>query len=145
MDSQENTLQQGNLESKEQVDNANNATSQQSQPVNATTETKATDSEKTGENESSNNQMTEQPMRIYQTKAEILDRLKEIVANDEYPQKKELDHLKTIFYKLHIAECDAQQKEYINNGGNPATYQVLPDDQEEAFKAEMGVIKEKKS
>lgn len=145
MDSQENTLQQGNLESKEQVDNANNATSQQSQPVNATTETKATDSEKTGENESSNNQMTEQPMRIYQTKAEILDRLKEIVANDEYPQKKELDHLKTIFYKLHIAECDAQQKEYINNGGNPATYQVLPDDQEEAFKAEMGVIKEKRA
>ena len=39
-----------------------------------------------------------------------------------------MEHLKTVFYKLHFAEREAQQKEYLNNGGDPEKYQVLPDE-----------------
>ena len=80
----------------------------------------------------------------YQTKKEVLERVREIAQSDEAPQKEEVDYLKTVFYKLHIAEREARLKEYIDGGGDPEAYQILPDQDEEAFKAEMGVIKEKR-
>ena len=70
--------------------------------------------------------------------------MREIAQSEEAPQKEEVDYLKTVFYKLHIAEREARLKEYIDNGGDPEAYQILPDQEEEAFKAEMGVIKEKR-
>lgn len=83
--------------------------------------------------------------KVYKTKQEVVDRLKEIVASDEAPAKEEIDLLKTVFYKLHIAEREARLKEYINGGGNPEAYQVLPDETEETFKAQMAVIREKRA
>ena len=80
----------------------------------------------------------------YQTKKEVLERIREIAHGDEAPQKEEVDYLKTAFYKLHIAEREARLKEYIDAGGDPEQYQITPDELEEAFKAEMGVIKEKR-
>ena len=80
----------------------------------------------------------------YQTKKEVLERVREIAQSDKAPQKDEVDYLKTVFYKLHIAEREARLKEYIDGGGDPETYQILPDQDEEAFKAEMGIIKEKR-
>ena len=80
----------------------------------------------------------------YQTKKEVLERVREIAHGDEAPQKEEVDYLKTAFYKLHIAEREARLKEYIDAGGAPEQYQITPDELEEAFKAEMGVIKEKR-
>ena len=71
--------------------------------------------------------------------------MKEIAHGDENPVKEEIDHLKTLFYKLHIAERDAKQKEYLDAGGDPEKYVALPDDDEESFKAEMGIIKEKRA
>ena len=81
----------------------------------------------------------------YKSKAEIIERLKEIVGNEEKPTKDELDHLKTSFYKLHIAEREAQQKAYLEAGGDPKKYVLTPDEDEEVFKAEMGVIKERRA
>ena len=87
----------------------------------------------------------EQPERkVYQSKREVLERVREIAHSDEAPQKEEVDYLKTIFYKLHIAERESRLKEYIDGGGDPEQYQIQPDDLEEAFKAEMGIIKEKR-
>lgn len=80
----------------------------------------------------------------YTTKKEVLERLKEIAHSGETPEKAEVELLKTVFYKLHFAEREAQQKAYIENGGDPNGYQVLPDEDEEAFKAEMGIVKEKR-
>ena len=82
--------------------------------------------------------------RQYQTKKEVLERVREIAHGDEAPQKEEVDYLKTAFYKLHIAEREAQLKEYIEGGGDPEQYQIRPDEQEEAFKAEMSIIREKR-
>lgn len=83
--------------------------------------------------------------KVYKTKQEVVERLKEIAASDEAPVKDEIDILKTVFYKLHIAEREARLKEYIDGGGNPETYQVVPDQDEETFKAQMAVIREKRA
>ena len=80
----------------------------------------------------------------YDTKKEVLERVREIAHSDEAPQKDEVDYLKTVFYKLHIAEREAALKEYLDGGGDPEQYQITPDSEEEAFKAEMGIIKEKR-
>ena len=82
--------------------------------------------------------------KVYQSKKEVLDRIKEIAHGEEVPQKDEVDYLKTVFYKLHIAEREAKLKEYLEAGGDPETYQVTPDEDEEVFKAEMGVVKERR-
>lgn len=174
MDSQESTPKQGNLESEKQVvgtentvEPANSETSEEEkktnvEPQQATVE-EAEPQEDKGEQEpvsEPTEEQTEQPEatkqeeetpkeeeapKIYATKQEVLDRLKEIANSDEYPQKSELDLLKTTFYKLHLAEREAQQKEYLDNGGDPERYQVIPDKLEECLKAEMAIIKEKRA
>lgn len=83
--------------------------------------------------------------KAYATKQEVLERVKEIAHSNENPNKEELDLLKTTFYKIHLAERDAQMKEYLAKGGAPEKYILLPDDTEEAFKAEMQLIKEKRA
>ena len=89
-------------------------------------------------------QEEQQERRQYASKQEVLDRVKEIAHGEEAPQKDEVDYLKTAFYKLHIAEREAKLREYIDGGGDPETYQITPDEAEEAFKAEMGIIKERR-
>ena len=90
------------------------------------------------------NAKEEAPRKVYETKKEVLDRVKELAHGEEAPQKDEVEYLKTAFYKLHIAAREAQLKEYINAGGDPEAYQITPDQDEEVFKAEMGVIKERR-
>lgn len=87
---------------------------------------------------------TEEEKKIYTSKKEVIERLKDIVASDEVPQKQEVELLKSVFYRLHFAEREEQQKAFLENGGTPETYQVLPDEDEEVFKAEMSVIREKR-
>ena len=89
--------------------------------------------------------MEEPAKKAYATKQEVLERVKEIARSAEAPNKEELDHLKTTLYKLHLAERDAQTKEYLEKGGDPEKFVLLPDDTEEAFKAEMQIIKEKRA
>ena len=101
----------------------------------AAEEEPATDEEKPAE---------EAQAKTYESKADVLDRLKEIVSEGETPRKDELDMLKTIFYKFHIAEREAKLKEYLDAGGDPEKYQVTPDEDENVFKAEMAVIKERR-
>lgn len=117
MDSQENILEQGNQEVKV---------------------------EETAVETTENNASLAEERKVYTTKKEVLDRVKEIAHGEEAPQKEEVEYLKTAFYKLHISEREAQLKEYIDGGGDPETYQITPDEDEEVFKAEMGVIKERR-
>ena len=90
------------------------------------------------------NAQEETPRKVYETKKEVLDRVKEIAHGEEVPQKDEVEYLKAAFYKLHIAEREAQLKTYLDAGGDPEAYQITPDEDEEVFKAEMGVIKERR-
>ena len=127
MDSQDKALEQGKLE---EVGNMAEAVENAESQVETTTE--------------ANNTTEETPKPAYSSKKEVLARLKEIAHGEETPEKNEVEQLKTIFYKLHFAEREAQQKAYIDNGGDPEKYQVMPDEDEEAFKAEMTIVKERR-
>ena len=83
--------------------------------------------------------------KSYTTKGEVIDRIKELAHGDENPTKEEVDYLKTMFYKLHFAQREAEQKAYLDAGGDPEKYVVTPDEDEETFKAEMGLVKEKRT
>ena len=155
MDSQENVLEQAKEEvkkSEEVVENVVENTEDNVSQVENQVEEKA---------EEVSEATTEQPLnvsepaeanaeedltkKVYTSKEGILARVREIAHDEEAPSKEEIDHLKTVFYKIHVAEREAQMKEYLNAGGDPEKYQVTPDDLEEAFKAEMNIIKEKRA
>ena len=122
MDSQENTLELGTNE----------------EVVNEEVVSQAVETEPQVENE-------EQARVVYETKEDVLRRLQDIAHSDETPQKEEVEYLKASFYKLHIAEREAKLKAYLDAGGDPEQYQYTPDPVEESFKAEMGIIKEKRA
>ena len=122
MDSQENTLELGTNE----------------EVVNEEVASQAVETEPQVENE-------EQARVVYETKEDVLHRLQDIAHSDETPQKEEVEYLKASFYKLHIAEREAKLKAYLDAGGDPEQYQYTLDPVEESFKAEMGIIKEKRA
>lgn len=139
MDSQENVLLNGVNENEKGMEQS---VAQVKQDENAA-ESQAGETEAVCADE---NATEETPsLQTYKTKKEVLARLKEIVANKEFSNKEEIDHLKTSFYKLHIAEREARLKEYLNAGGDPDKYQIVPDEDETVFKAEMAVIRENRT
>ena len=139
MDSQEKALEMGAQEElQNQEAEAPVEKTVVEEPVVATEEEAVAETEQPAAEE-------EQPERkVYNSKKEILERIKEIAHGDEPLQKEEVDYLKTVFYKLHIAEREEQFKAFTEAGNDPATYQIMPDPEEEAFKAEMGIIREKR-
>jgi len=134
MDSQENILETGiNEEQVNQAAAAPEVVETQEAPVAA----EATEVAEAPE-------ASEAYRKVYETKKEVLERVKEIAHGEDAPLKDEVDYLKTTFYKLHIAEREARLREYIDGGGDPEQYQIVPDEDEEVFKAEMGIIKERR-
>ncbi|MCI7597162.1 MAG: DUF349 domain-containing protein [Prevotella sp.] len=167
MDSQENALNQGTLDEQKPVNDASetqttetantteaNATEEVKSAPEAQTDSAAADNATPQQDNAGDNAPVEEDegpkdgdlaQKVYKTKKEVLERARQIAQEVDNPDKDEVDHLKTMFYKLHIAEREKQQKEYLDNGGDPDKYQVLPDEDEEAFKAEMTIIKEKRA
>ena len=143
MDSQENALNQGTEEAKLSEEVARPAAAEEAGAQNGQADTAEESQDQPVETQPEDGK--ENPAaKAYGSKKEIIERLKEIAGSDETPEKAEVDHLKTAFYKLHFAEREAQQKAYLDDGGDPEKFQVLPDEDEETFKAEMTIIKEKR-
>ena len=88
---------------------------------------------------------SQETLKVYTTKQEVIERIKELAHAEEMPQKEEMEQLKTVFYKLHFAQREAEMKAYLDAGGDPEKYQITPDEDEEVFKAEMGVVKERRA
>ena len=170
MDSQEKALNQGNVEEQKalkaaaeveneqteasvakEVDKAESKADEQeaAEALEIEAKSEAEDSKATAEETQEEIEASESPQKqekkIYASKQEVLDRVKELAENDDTPDKDEVDHLKASFYRFHIAERDEKEKQYLANGGDPEKYQILPDDNEEAFKANMQLIKEKRA
>ncbi len=156
MDSQENVLnQEAQLEENKVVENpvenaepaeVAEATAETvaEEPVIAETEAEpAAEAEEAAEPTAEQEQQAEE-RKTYATKQEVIARLQELAHGEENPTKDEVDYLKTTFYKLHFAQREAEQKAYLEAGGDPEKYVVAPDMDEETFKAEMGVVKEKR-
>ena len=131
MDSQEKDLETGKIEEVNKVE----------EPLTAAIEPEETSEEETP----ADNEAPEVERRVYASKKEIVERIKEIAHGEENPDKDEVDYLKTVFYKMHIAEREAAYKAFVESGADPTTFQILPDEDEEVFKAEMGIVKERRA
>lgn len=138
MDSQENVLTQENQEEKNVEATVVNEVNAQPEEENAVAETECVQ-EETPEADAKNDEKT------YKTKKDVVERITEIAQSEDNPQKEEVEYLKTTFYKLHQAEREANLKAYLEAGGEAEKYQVVPDEDEEKFKAELSIIKEKRA
>ena len=142
MDSQEKALEMGNQEEVNKVEEnvgqqqepSAAAEAPQAEPAEAQAEASLTD----GAQGAQDGQAAPAYKRHYADKNDVLGRVKELAHGEEVPAKDEVDYLKTVFYKLLIAEREANLKSYIDGGGDPESFRITPDEAEEAFKAEMG-------
>lgn len=137
MDSQENALEMGKTEDVKNVVEAAETVAE------TTTDTAAAQVE--NDSETTEASAEETFRKNYTTRKEVLERVREIAHGEEEPRKDEIELLKTAFYKMLTAEREAAQKAYIDGGGDPESYQVVPDADEETFKAEMSIVKEKRT
>lgn len=80
-----------------------------------------------------------------ETKQEVIERLRELSHGDKSPEKEEIDLLKKIYYRLRHEEVAAKHEAFINAGGKEEEFQPNPDADEERFKAELSLIKEKRA
>lgn len=113
------------------------------EPTETAAESTETTSESTEDAPQAENSTT--TFAAYATKAEVVNRLKEIANNDEEVTRQELDSLKSCFYRIHHQAADAAFKKFIEEGGNAEEYTPEPNIEENQFKEYMAVIREKRA
>ena len=82
---------------------------------------------------------------VYETKEQVVDRLREIQAEDNGGDRSELDLLKQAFYKLHRAAQMAARNTFIEQGGAPEDWRAEVDVAEENFRAIMASIRQRRA
>lgn len=140
MDLQKNSQEQG-FDATE-----NNESQVISSNANSGNETSATSSDATIQTEE--NVLDDQSNtsnKQYTTKQEIIDKIKTLASSETVPSREEIESLKSTFYRIHLAEREAEQKAYLEAGGDPSAYKVAPSEDEMIFKAELSLIKEKRA
>ena len=91
-------------------------------------------------------QPEEDPARpVYETKEQVVERLREIEEEDNGGDKNELDLLKQVFYKLHKAAQMAARNAFIEDGGQPEDWRAEVDGAEENFKVIMNRIRQRRA
>ena len=140
MDLQKNSQEQG-FDATE-----NNESQVISSNANSGNETSATTSDATNQTEENvlDNQ-SNTSNKQYTTKQEIIDKIKTLASSETVPSREEIESLKSTFYRIHLAEREAEQKAYLEAGGDPSAYKVAPSEDEMVFKAELSLIKEKRA
>lgn len=113
------------------------------EPTETAAESTETTSESTEDAPQAENSTT--TFAAYATKAEVVNRLKEIADNDEEVTRQELDSLKSCFYRIHHQTADAAFKKFIEEGGNAEEYTPEPNIEENQFKEYMAIIREKRA
>lgn len=79
------------------------------------------------------------------SKAEVIERLKELAQDAENAEKQELDMLKQTFYKLHKADQEAARKAFVEAGGEESAFVPQSDNLEEEYKTIMAEIKRRRN
>ncbi|MCR5819366.1 MAG: DUF349 domain-containing protein [Bacteroidaceae bacterium] len=82
---------------------------------------------------------------IFETKEQVLERLKEICEAGDGGDRQELDLLKQVFYKFQKADQLAARNAFIEAGGNAEDYRPEPDVIEENFKSAMQTVREQRA
>ncbi len=79
------------------------------------------------------------------SKEEIIEKLKNLASQDELPARTETESLKQAFYKLRVADVEAQKAAFIEAGNDPEAFTPSPDPSEEVLKTFLNDIKEKRA
>lgn len=90
-------------------------------------------------------EQAETPQTVYETKEQVVERLKAIQEENNGGDKNELDLLKQVFYKLHRAAQLAARNAFIEQGGAPEDWRAEIDGAEENFKAVMASIRQRRA
>lgn len=81
---------------------------------------------------------------VYKTTQEVVERMAAIAQSEEEPERQEVELLKSLFYKFRNAENEAKKQAFVEAGGNAEEFQPEQDENEEKFKAELSVIRERR-
>lgn len=92
----------------------------------------------------STEEIQQDKVEVPQTCEEIIARINILAEDALNAPKEELDFLKQTFYKIHRATVETAREAHIAAGGAPEDFKV-DTTQEDAYKAAMSVIKEKRS
>ena len=119
---------------KEEIKKEENASEAQEQQhaVDATTDSEAPKS-------------AEKTYVVPGTKEDVIRRMSELSHAEEIADKEEIELLKKRYYRLRYEEVAAQREAFINAGGNEEEFEPKADADEERFKAELKLIKEKRA
>ena len=140
MDLQKNSQEQG-FDATE-----NNESQVISSNTNSGNETSSTRTGTTSQSEENVlNEQSNTSNKPFTTKQEIIDKIKTLASSETVPSREEIDSLKSTFYKIHLTEREAEQRAYLEAGGDPLDYKVTPSEDEMIFKAELSLIKEKRA
>ena len=125
---------------------ANEATAEEATPAPEATavaeDAANTDTAPADEPQAENSNTT---LAAYTTKADVVNRLKELAEDDEEVTRQELDSLKSCFYRIHHQNADAAYKKFVDEGGKPEDFVPEPNMEEPAFKEYMATIREKRA
>jgi uncharacterized coiled-coil protein SlyX len=119
----------------------------ETQAEETTTQEEATVPEEAPKDNQSASEGTEEAPThpVYETKEQVVERLREIQEEDKGGDKNELDLLKQVFYKLQKAAQIAARNAFIENGGQPEDWRAEIDGAEENFKAIMASIRQRRA
>ncbi len=79
------------------------------------------------------------------TKDEILEKLKNLASQKELPSRAEVESLKQAYYKLRVANVDAEKKQFIEAGNEEENFTPTADPSEDVVKTFLQEIKEKRA
>ncbi len=82
---------------------------------------------------------------IFESKEEVIARLKELADGDEEVSRQERDHLKAAFYKLHKQHVEDELKKFVDEGGNPDEFTPPIDNDEAVLKELLAIINQKRA
>ena len=114
-------------------------------PEEMTVSEETTSEETASEETASEETQTVENNTVYETKEQVVDRLKAIQEENTGGDKNELDLLKQVFYKLHRAAQMAARNAFIEQGGAPEDWRAEIDGAEENFKAIMASIRQRRA
>ena len=123
----------------------------QAEPVAEQTEPEVeqTNAEPEAEEPESEVEATEAEQHVaeqtFQTKDEVVARVKEIAQSGEAGDKTELALLKQLFYKFHNAEVQEAFKAFVEAGGEEDKFMPEPDVTEPVFREAMQTIRERRA
>lgn len=95
--------------------------------------------------EAATTEESKKSMPAFQTKEEIFARIKELTEGEESLARQELDYLKSSFYRIQKQEAEEAYKQYVEEGGDPATYMPAVNNDENLFKEQMNVLRDRRA